>query len=225
MEPLCECCGVVRAVVYCESDSARLCLDCDVCVHGANFLSLRHLRSLLCDKCNSQAAIVHCMEDKISLCPGCDWNQNTCSVLGHRRQALNCYKGCPSFTELPSFFSFGLDDGSSSGGLDHGCGSLDTLPKSDSSNNKCLEQLDNNDGSFGLVGGKLKETEPCVKYEPWMEQSSSSTIPLNPNYMPYTRDQAIFLPQDSNLPKVLRSTRFYFLVSSICILVLTITLS
>lgn len=42
MEPLCEFCGVARAVVYCKSDSARLCLNCDVSVHSANSLSLRH---------------------------------------------------------------------------------------------------------------------------------------------------------------------------------------
>ncbi|KAL1325050.1 hypothetical protein AAHE18_13G133500 [Arachis hypogaea] len=208
-ETLCECCGVARAIVYCKSDSARLCMDCDVSVHSANCLSMRHLRSLLCDRCNSEAAIVHCIEEKLSFCQGCcELNQNGCSILGHRLQSLNCYKGCPNFTDLPGLFSFVLDDYSCSSGLDHnggGSGSIDTsLPRSESCNSKCLEQLVNtinNDGNFGFVNEKLKETEPCVKFEPWMEQSLSSGIPpSNANYMSmaYSGDQAIFLP---NLPK------------------------
>ncbi|KAL4327878.1 hypothetical protein HN51_035140 [Arachis hypogaea] len=209
-ETLCECCGVARAIVYCKSDSARLCMDCDVSVHSANCLSMRHLRSLLCDRCNSEAAIVHCIEEKLSFCQGCcELNQNGCSILGHRLQSLNCYKGCPNFTDLPGLFSFVLDDYSCSSGLDHnggGSGSIDTsLPRSESCNSKCLEQLVNtinNDGNFGFVNEKLKETEPCVKFEPWMEQSLSSGIPpSNANYMSmaYSGDQAIFLP---NLPKL-----------------------
>ncbi|XP_020993415.1 putative zinc finger protein CONSTANS-LIKE 11 [Arachis duranensis] len=181
-ETLCECCGVARAIVYCKSDSARLCMDCDVSVHSANCLSMRHLRSLLCDRCNSEAAIVHCIEEKLSFCQGCcELNQNGCSILGHRLQSLNCYKGCPNFTDLPGLFSFVLDDYSCSSGLDHnggGSGSIDTsLPRSESCNSKCLEQLVNtinNDGNFGFVNEKLKETE-------------------------YSGDQAIFLP---NLPKL-----------------------
>ncbi|XP_020973979.1 LOW QUALITY PROTEIN: putative zinc finger protein CONSTANS-LIKE 11 [Arachis ipaensis] len=179
-ETLCECCGVARAIVYCKSDSARLCMDCDVSVHSANCLSMRHLRSLLCDRCNSEAAIVHCIEEKLSFCQGCcELNQNGCSILGHRLQSLNCYKGCPNFTDLPGLFSFVLDDYSCSSGLDHnggGSGSIDTsLPRSESCNSKCLEQLVNtinNDGNFGFVNEKA---------------------------MAYSGDQAIFLP---NLPKL-----------------------
>ncbi|XP_061350611.1 zinc finger protein CONSTANS-LIKE 12-like [Gastrolobium bilobum] len=197
MEPLCEFCGVVRAVVYCKADSARLCLDCDACVHAANALSRRHSRSLLCDKCNSLPAIVHCMDDKLSLCQGCDWDQNGCSMQGHRRQALNCYTGCPSFTEFPRFMSFVLDAPTSLGGSDHGWGSLinTTLPENDCCTSKCLEQQDN-DGSLGLVSGKLNEIESSVEYEPWMDQSS--IIPPNPNYQ--------------NLPKLQECPNFNDLV-------------
>ncbi|KAK8642165.1 hypothetical protein V6N13_011522 [Hibiscus sabdariffa] len=39
--------------IYCESDVAILCWDCDSIVHGANFLVARHLRTLLCHRCQS----------------------------------------------------------------------------------------------------------------------------------------------------------------------------
>ncbi|XP_062077888.1 uncharacterized protein LOC133782578 [Humulus lupulus] len=48
----CELCGL-RARMYCESDRASLCWDCDEKVHGANFLVAKHSRSLLCHVCNS----------------------------------------------------------------------------------------------------------------------------------------------------------------------------
>uniref|UniRef100_A0A803QCP8 B box-type domain-containing protein n=1 Tax=Cannabis sativa TaxID=3483 RepID=A0A803QCP8_CANSA len=38
--------------MYCESDQASLCWDCDEKVHGANFLVAKHSRSLLCHVCN-----------------------------------------------------------------------------------------------------------------------------------------------------------------------------
>ncbi|ONK74667.1 uncharacterized protein A4U43_C03F8890 [Asparagus officinalis] len=46
----CElCAGAAR--MYCESDEASLCFDCDAKVHGANFLVARHSRVLLCRNC------------------------------------------------------------------------------------------------------------------------------------------------------------------------------
>ncbi|KAF4394379.1 zinc finger protein CONSTANS-LIKE 1 [Cannabis sativa] len=48
----CELCkGLART--YCESDKASLCWNCDVKVHGANFLVARHTRSVLCHLCQS----------------------------------------------------------------------------------------------------------------------------------------------------------------------------
>ncbi|KAJ8543485.1 hypothetical protein K7X08_006008 [Anisodus acutangulus] len=52
---LCELCkGLAR--MYCESDNASLCWDCDAKVHSANFLAARHSRSLLCQVCQSPTA-------------------------------------------------------------------------------------------------------------------------------------------------------------------------
>ncbi|KAJ1418109.1 CCT domain [Sesbania bispinosa] len=203
MEALCEFCGVARAVVFCKADSARLCLHCDECVHSANSLSRRHPRSLLCDKCNFESATVLCMDHKWSLCQVCDWNTNECSVLGHRCLALNFYTGCPSLDEFYRIWPHVVDANSLCGGLE----SLGTLPKNDSCTSKHLEQLDEV-GSSGLGSDMLNEVEPCVKYEPWMEQSP--IIPSNPNYTQYCKDEAFFFPQDSNQPKALLSTCFYF---------------
>ncbi|KAL0798377.1 hypothetical protein Bca101_053552 [Brassica carinata] len=48
----CDLCdGVAR--MYCESDQASLCWDCDGKVHGANFLVAKHTRCLLCTACQS----------------------------------------------------------------------------------------------------------------------------------------------------------------------------
>ncbi|XWS12758.1 hypothetical protein CRYUN_Cryun37aG0117700 [Craigia yunnanensis] len=48
----CELCNSV-AKIYCGSDQAILCWDCDSRVHGANFLVAKHLRTLLCHICQS----------------------------------------------------------------------------------------------------------------------------------------------------------------------------
>ncbi|KAL7000257.1 hypothetical protein U1Q18_001405 [Sarracenia purpurea var. burkii] len=51
----CELCKSA-ARMYCESDQASLCWDCDAKVHSANFLVARHSRSLLCHVCQSPTA-------------------------------------------------------------------------------------------------------------------------------------------------------------------------
>ncbi|XP_021911598.1 zinc finger protein CONSTANS-LIKE 1-like [Carica papaya] len=48
----CELCGE-GARMYCESDQASLCWDCDEKVHCANFLVAKHTRCLLCHACQS----------------------------------------------------------------------------------------------------------------------------------------------------------------------------
>ncbi|KAK7304870.1 hypothetical protein VNO77_42762 [Canavalia gladiata] len=108
---ICDFCGDQRSMVYCRSDAACLCLSCDRNVHSANALSRRHSRTLLCERCNSQPAFVRCAEEKISLCQNCDWlgHGTSTSYSTHKRQAINCYSGCPSAAELSSIWSFVLD--------------------------------------------------------------------------------------------------------------------
>ncbi|KAK3014362.1 hypothetical protein RJ639_009084 [Escallonia herrerae] len=54
----CELCNSI-ARMYCESDQASLCWDCDARIHSANFLVAKHLRTLLC---HSFRAIKHLKE-------------------------------------------------------------------------------------------------------------------------------------------------------------------
>ncbi|XVF66958.1 hypothetical protein PTKIN_Ptkin10aG0081800 [Pterospermum kingtungense] len=196
MEPLCEFCRGVRAVVYCKSDSARLCLSCDGCVHSANLLSRRHARSLLCEKCNSQSAVVRCLDEKLSICQNCDWNGNGCSSLGHRREALNCYTGCPSLDEFRRIWSSVLD-AASPAGFDAAV-PVGALPDNDNCFADCLNQSEQR-GSFGLAGTKLNELDPCPKFKPWMEPSS--LISTNAGYNPNCGDPEPFFSVESNMPR------------------------
>ncbi|XVF01819.1 hypothetical protein REPUB_Repub04eG0122500 [Reevesia pubescens] len=196
MEPLCDFCRGVRAVVYCKSDSARLCFFCDECVHSANLLSLRHARSLLCEKCNSQSAVVRCLDEKLSLCQDCDWNGNGCSSLGHSRETLNCYTGCPSLAEFRRIWSSVLD-ASSPAGFDVGL-PVGALPDNDNCFANCLNQREQG-GTFRLAATKLNELDACPKLNPWMEPSSM--VSANANYLPYCRDQEPLFTEESSLPK------------------------
>ncbi|CBI17993.3 unnamed protein product, partial [Vitis vinifera] len=70
----CELCGC-PARMYCESDQASLCWDCDAKVHGANFLVARHSRSLLCHVCRSPTpwrASGAKLGHTVSVCERCD---------------------------------------------------------------------------------------------------------------------------------------------------------
>ncbi|KAK8605793.1 hypothetical protein V6N13_102565 [Hibiscus sabdariffa] len=189
MEPLCDFCRGVRAVVYCKSDSARLCLRCDGCVHSANLLSCRHARSLLCEKCNCQSAVLRCLDEKLSLCQDCDWNCNGCSSSGHRRESLNCYTGCPSLAEFRRIWSSVLDAGEPVGGA---------LPGNDDCIANCSNQSDQG-ASFGLAGTKLNELKSSPKPKPWIEPSC--LISTNANCMPYCGDQEPLFSEASDMPK------------------------
>ncbi|KAB2601107.1 histone H3.v1-like [Pyrus ussuriensis x Pyrus communis] len=61
----CELCDSA-AKMYCESDQASLCWDCDVKVHGANFLVAKHSRTLLCHVCQSPTPWIG---SGLKLCP------------------------------------------------------------------------------------------------------------------------------------------------------------
>ncbi|CAH9072868.1 unnamed protein product [Cuscuta epithymum] len=102
---MCEFCGEERSIVYCQSDTACLCLSCDQNVHSANALSRRHLRTLVCERCNGQPAFVRCMEEGVCLCESCDWAGHSGGST-HKRQAVSCYSGCPSASELLAMWSF-----------------------------------------------------------------------------------------------------------------------
>ncbi|KAF8391437.1 hypothetical protein HHK36_023742 [Tetracentron sinense] len=65
--------------MYCESDQACLCWDCDAKVHCANFLVERHSRSLLCHVCQSPTpwkASGAKLGPTVSVCEKCVNNSN-----------------------------------------------------------------------------------------------------------------------------------------------------
>ncbi|TYI45944.1 hypothetical protein E1A91_D13G072600v1 [Gossypium mustelinum] len=196
MEPVCDFCRGERAVVYCKSDSSRLCLSCDGCVHSANLLSCRHVRSLLCEKCNSQSAVVRCLDEKLSLCQDCDGNGNGCSSLGHWREALNSYTDCPSLAEFRRIWSSVL--GASSPAVFDIDWPVGASTANDNCFTNCLNQIDQG-GSFELAGTKLNELGSCPKLKPCM--ISSSLISPNANYIPYCKDGEPVFSEEPNMPK------------------------
>lgn len=76
----CELCGNNRAIIYCESDEAYLCWDCDSKVHSANFLVAKHTRNLLCHSClnlTPWTASGPKLTPTLSLCNSCIENPNS----------------------------------------------------------------------------------------------------------------------------------------------------
>ncbi|CAH8261365.1 unnamed protein product [Arabidopsis lyrata] len=61
MEPKCNYYAISQTVIYCKSDLAKLCQNCDFHVYYANPLSHRYTCSLICQKCFSQPAAIRCI--------------------------------------------------------------------------------------------------------------------------------------------------------------------
>lgn len=87
----CElCCGVAR--IYCESDQASLCWDCDGKVHGANFLVAKHTRCLLCSACQSHTSWKASglrLGPTVSICESCLARKKNNSSVAGKNQNLN----------------------------------------------------------------------------------------------------------------------------------------
>ncbi|KAI3774133.1 hypothetical protein L1987_48677 [Smallanthus sonchifolius] len=175
MEALCDLCKAVRAVVYCNSDAARLCFQCDNGVHSANSLSRRHPRSLLCDKCNYHPAVVRQVFDKMFLCEACNFNQNGC-------EELNFYTGCPTSQDFLSHVR----------GEDPIINSLNVGDQS-------------NDEQIGYVASRLNELASSMKYESWIPNPSLVFPPHSTYLTPCEKDPTPFFPDGSNLTKDLNN--------------------
>ncbi|KAH7546531.1 hypothetical protein FEM48_Zijuj01G0210800 [Ziziphus jujuba var. spinosa] len=93
----CELCGL-RARIYCESDQASLCWDCEEKVHGANFLVAKHTRSLLCHVCQSPTpwkASGPKLTPTVSVCESCvDCNSGKCEK-GQKVVPWSCSSSAP----------------------------------------------------------------------------------------------------------------------------------
>uniref|UniRef100_A0A7N0RIV1 B box-type domain-containing protein n=2 Tax=Kalanchoe fedtschenkoi TaxID=63787 RepID=A0A7N0RIV1_KALFE len=118
----CDFCCNRSSVVYCRSDDACLCLDCDTSVHAANSLSRRHSRTLVCQRCHAQPAALQCIEERVSLCQSCDWTGHDASTSGaaHKRRNIKFYSDCPSAAELQSMWSYDSESVSVSGSISIG---------------------------------------------------------------------------------------------------------
>ncbi|GAB2284601.1 hypothetical protein Dimus_019057 [Dionaea muscipula] len=82
MKKGCELCNG-QARMYCDSDQASLCWDCDAKVHGANFLVAKHTRTILCHVCQSQTpwkAAGRNLGRTVSVCDVCVSNSNAGKV-------------------------------------------------------------------------------------------------------------------------------------------------
>ncbi|CAK9161399.1 unnamed protein product [Ilex paraguariensis] len=85
----CELCKA-PARMYCESDQASLCWDCDAKVHSANFLVARHSRSLLCHACQSPTpwnASGPKIGSAVSVCDSCVDNSD--EMKGRHRESTD----------------------------------------------------------------------------------------------------------------------------------------
>ncbi|CAI9087665.1 OLC1v1021795C1 [Oldenlandia corymbosa var. corymbosa] len=84
----CELCNSA-ARMYCESDQASLCWDCDSRVHGANFLVAKHLRTLLCNSCQSPTpwtASGPKLGPTVSICQSCAAHGTVNRAVDHGRR-------------------------------------------------------------------------------------------------------------------------------------------
>ncbi|KAL4585174.1 hypothetical protein LXL04_009789 [Taraxacum kok-saghyz] len=195
MEALCDLCSVARAVVYCKSDAAKLCVQCDNRVHSANSLSSRHTRSLLCDNCNLHPAVTHRLFDKMFLCHVCDLNENRCSSgQGHSIEELNAYSGCPSDEEFLNILSTIRGGGPTNDPQFHPISSLNL--------NDNIINDQNNEEQMGLVASHLNDLTSAVKFDPWIVDPSS-IIPPPLTYLPSCdhKDPNPFFPNGPNLTK------------------------
>ncbi|XVE50433.1 hypothetical protein DITRI_Ditri01bG0162000 [Diplodiscus trichospermus] len=94
----CELCGGL-ARMHCESDQANLCWDCDVKVHGANFLVAKHTRTLLCHVCQNPTpwlASGRNLSPAVSVCESCVGNDNKkngndCEVISQQEESSEEY--------------------------------------------------------------------------------------------------------------------------------------
>lgn len=87
----CELCNSI-ARMYCESDQASLCWECDARVHAANFLVAKHSRTLLCHSCQSPTPWTGSgprLGPTISVCHTCANNNTTDHDYGHNHNHEN----------------------------------------------------------------------------------------------------------------------------------------
>lgn len=91
----CDVCRERKASVFCRNDAALLCQECDVEIHGANPLALRHERVFVCEVCEARPSTVHCKQDGAMLCETCNVEIHDANPLAarHERTPVTPYTG------------------------------------------------------------------------------------------------------------------------------------
>ncbi|EEF50688.1 zinc finger protein, putative [Ricinus communis] len=68
----CDSCHTAPCTLYCHTDSAYLCQNCDEFIHATNPLALQHDRVWICIACENAPATFTCQADAANLCINCD---------------------------------------------------------------------------------------------------------------------------------------------------------
>lgn len=85
---LCDSCKSAAAALFCQADSAFLCVSCDSDIHAANKLASRHARVWLCEVCEQAPAHVTCKADAAALCVSCDRDIHSANPLAQRHERV-----------------------------------------------------------------------------------------------------------------------------------------
>ncbi|CAM0912304.1 unnamed protein product [Alopecurus aequalis] len=105
----CTNCLIQQAIIFCRADGAKLCLECDGAVHGANALAGLHSRAPLCDTCGSAPGAFRCARGDahggiVTLCADCA-ERHAPPPEDACRSAVQDYTGCPSPRETVRILS------------------------------------------------------------------------------------------------------------------------
>ncbi|KAF5726292.1 CONSTANS-like 4 [Tripterygium wilfordii] len=85
---LCDSCKSASATLFCRSDSAFLCLNCDSRIQAANQFASRRARVWLCEVCEQAPAHVTCKADAAALCVTCDRDIHSANPLARRHERV-----------------------------------------------------------------------------------------------------------------------------------------
>ncbi|GKU95082.1 hypothetical protein SLEP1_g8486 [Rubroshorea leprosula] len=84
----CDTCKAAACTLYCHTDSAYFCNDCDQRIHAANSSALTHQRVWVCTACENAPVAVTCKADAASLCFTCDAEIHSVNALARRHSRI-----------------------------------------------------------------------------------------------------------------------------------------
>ncbi|KAM3363647.1 zinc finger protein CONSTANS-LIKE 2 isoform X1 [Capsicum galapagoense] len=85
---MCDSCHFAACTVYCQADSAYLCVGCDARIHAAGLEASRHERVWVCEACECAPAAFLCKADAASLCASCDADIHSANPLARRHHRV-----------------------------------------------------------------------------------------------------------------------------------------